>query len=74
MKTGALGFKADSKGTPILMGALSVHGATFFEYTDWMQNLNGTAKVLIGLVFVAAMAFFSTYNAQKRDKASIAKK
>ncbi|MGC9491278.1 hypothetical protein [Vibrio genomosp. F10] len=74
MKMSALGYKADSKGTPILMGALSVHGATFFDNSDWIQNLNGITQVLIGLGFVAFMAFFSTYNAQKREKASIVNK
>lgn len=71
MKVGALGFPPEQKWSSFFIGILSVHSATFFDKTDAVQSLNIFAQILVGLGFVAFMAFFPTYNAQKRKSAAI---
>nr|WMN86258.1 hypothetical protein NI382_08760 [Vibrio parahaemolyticus] len=74
MKLGALGFERDSKWTPGLFGFFSVHVASIYEDADWIKSLDYFLQVLIGFVFIAVMAFLSTYNAQKRSKITVENK
>ncbi|MGR5346405.1 hypothetical protein [Vibrio mediterranei] len=71
MKLGGTGFDPESKWYPVFAGIFSVHSATFFEDTEFVQSLNGLVQMLVALVFIAFMAFFSTYNAQKHRKKSL---
>ncbi|WP_025573059.1 hypothetical protein [Vibrio parahaemolyticus] len=74
MRLGALGFESDSKWVPGILGFFSVHVASIYEDAEWIQNFDFYVQVLIGFVFIAVMAFFSTYNAQKRSKITVENK